>query len=439
MERICFFAVLFFLPVSRAAVENGNCLLQKKSVRTRSHDDELKWGSTPEVTLCELQSNETALTQDDMSQALSLGGNFMLNQMHPSGDFVYLYDYKQGKETQDEDYGDMVNPVREACGLWGLSLMVLDNVFEGGEASQPLLTGLRKTLEFFAANSKTFNDGRRIVVYPGLEKGLGKTGTLAVWALGITDFLRTKLPTDAERQTHMEHLKGILISLKASVKSDGRVHRKYRHEDGQFFREHSPHFDGEVLLALVKAAKYLGFEEYWPTVKLMVDGGFKKNTEKGLQAHDDNDNMKGYYQWSGMSWYELLTSKKADEYSAYRDRMIDYALWLVNDHKLLDRTRNTGYAFEALIPAYSIAKESQRADAVSTLGCAIDRGMRRISGMQLGHPLATGMAKTALLSDQIRGGVQDAFKSAKLRVDTTAHQMHAAILARRLLAGQELI
>jgi len=163
------------------------------------------------------------------------------------------------------------------------------------------------------------------------------------------------------------------------------------------------------------------------------------NSKEGLQAGKDTDDMKGYYQWSAMAWYELLTSPKASEYSHFRDRLIDYSLWIIEVHKLLGRTRNTGYAFEGLIPAFLIAKERQRWDAVSTLGCAIDRGMRRVSSMQLGHPLAAGMAKAATLSNRTRGGVQDAFKEAKLRIDTTAHQMHAAILARRLLAGQQLI
>merc|ERR1719352_1924100 len=80
--------------------------------------------------------------------------------------------------------------------------------------------------------------------------------------------------------------------------------------------------------------------------------------------------------------------------------MIDYSLWLVEVHRLLGRTRNTGYAFEGLIPAFLVAKERQRWDAVNTLGCAIDRGMRRVSSMQLGHSLATGKAKSATLSNQ---------------------------------------
>eukprot|EP00747_Dinoflagellata_sp_TGD_P166070 gnl/TRDRNA2_/TRDRNA2_188303_c0_seq1.p1 gnl/TRDRNA2_/TRDRNA2_188303_c0~~gnl/TRDRNA2_/TRDRNA2_188303_c0_seq1.p1 ORF type:complete len:442 (-),score=52.74 gnl/TRDRNA2_/TRDRNA2_188303_c0_seq1:72-1397(-) len=419
------------LPLPTTSSENNSCLLQRQSARSRLNGRVGK--------LCKLRANELALTEDHMREALSLGSNYMLSSMRPSGEFVYEFDYEKGRETEDDDFGDMVNPVREACGVWGLSLMLLDAVLEGSSMPRELLDGLRRSLNFFAASSRSFDDGRRVVVYPGLEAVPGKTGTVAVLALAHIDFLRTSLPVGHEREKYLNHLTGLLKSLKSSVKADGRVHRKYRNNDGHFFREHSPHFDGEVLLAFVKAAKYLDFEEYWPTVRLMVDAGWKKNVKNGLRAGTDNENMKGYYQWSSMAWYELLTSSHADEYSAFRHRIVKYGLWIVNKHKLLKRTRNFGYAFEGLIPAFLIAKDLSDWDALETLGCAIDRGMRKVSSMQLGHPLATGLAKHARLSNRTRGGVQDAFKETKLRIDTTEHQMHAAILARRLLGGHELI
>lgn len=424
-------STLSLLPVSIASRDSGNCLLQRHAIQKRLQ--------TWDGVLCKSGVGEESLTEEHMRLAVSLGTNYMLHAMKPSGEFLYEFDYARGVEARDDDAGDLVNPVREAGAIWGLSLLVLDSVLEGGNSSEPLVAGLRKSLAHFAVMSKVFEDGRRIAVYPGLEKAPGKTGTLAVWALALTDFLRTKIPDGAERETSMAQLKGVLKSLESAVDADGRVHRKYSNDDGHFFREHSPYFDGETLLAFVKAAKYLGFHEYWPTVKLMVNAGWNMNVKEGLAARKDTDDMKGYYQWSSMAWYELLTSSQAHDYEAFSNRLIDYSLWIVEEHNVLNRTRNTGYAFEGLVPAFSVAKDTNRWGAVNTLGCAIDRGMRRVSSMQLGHPLAAGIAKTAKLTEQIQGGVQDAIKETKLRIDTTQHQMHAAILTRRLLADQQLI
>jgi len=282
-----------------------------------------------------------------------------------------------------------------------------------------------------------------MVAYPG-QGDIGSTGTLAILTLANIDYLRTTAPDEKERAHRMEFLKGLLLSLQAAViekgaEKPGLIRKQYSVKDGTFQGDHSPYFDGEALLALTKAAKYLGFSELWPTVQTMADAGWRANVRPGLQKQRDTKVMKGYYQWASMAWHELVTSQHADQYKDYKHRLVDYGLWMVEVHGVNRRSMNTGYAFEGLIPAYLTAQSTGHKDAQRILGCAVDEGMRKVSAMQLGHPLAMGLASQAPANVRTNGGVQNSLGEASLRIDTTQHQMHAVIMMKRLLAGQDII
>jgi len=383
-----------------------------------------------------LCSDGSVLTKEDMHTSLVLGRSFMLQSQRLAGDFDYQYNWQKGK---DDGGDDGVSAVREAGATWGLSFIALDEGEMAGDVSYDLLKGLHRSLDFFFKHSKVFEDGRRVVLYPGLEKSAGGTGTVAILALAYIDYLRNEKVEKHDRDVRMEHLKGFLESLKASVTEDGHVHKEYDPMNGHFSGPHQPYYDGEALLAFVKAAKYLGLSEYWDYARVMLLAGWESNVQKGLRAGEDTSVMKGYYQWSSMAWYEVLTSDHAPDFTAFQDRLVDYGLWMVNVHKTLTRKKNTGYAFEGLIPAYLMAGKLGRVEDQKTLACTITKGLSTVTRMQIGHPLAGGIAKRAPLSERIRGGVQNSLKDPGLRIDTVQHQMHAVIYALRLMEGRELI
>jgi len=394
----------------------------------------------PTERLCS-KPNVHLITEKDMGTALTLGTSFMLQSQKASGHFSYEYNWKLGL---DPTAGGEVSSVREAGAAWGLALIGLDHEKTHGSTPPELAAALRKTLDFFEKHSTSTAKGLRMVAYPGQEDQLGSTGTLAILTLAHIDYLRTKAPDEKERSHRMKFLKGLLLSLQASVmekgtEKPGLIRKAYSVKDGTFQGDHSPYFDGEALLALTKAAKYLGFSELWPTVHKMADAGWRLNVRKGLQQQRDTAVMKGYYQWASMSWHELVTSEHADQYKDFKHRLVDYGLWMVEVHGINRRSMNTGYAFEGLIPAYLTAKKTGLKDAQAIIGCAIDEGMRKISAMQLGHPLAMGLASTAPANARTNGGVQNSLTEAGLRIDTTQHQMHAVIMMKRLLAGQDII
>jgi UDP-N-acetylmuramoyl-tripeptide--D-alanyl-D-alanine ligase len=373
-----------------------------------------------------------------MDTALSLGTHFMLQSQHETGHFSYEFNWKLGKDLSDSD-GGMVSPVREAGAAWGLALIALDYKQTNGTLPSQIVEAMRRTLDFFEKHSHLTENGMRLVAYPGLDGKLGDTGTLAILTLANIDYLRTEAAEGDERLARLKFLEGLLHSLRQSIAEDGRVRKSYSLRRGKFQGGHTPYYDGEALLALTKAAKYLGFTELWPDIDRLTQAGWRLIVRQGLQDQRDLPDMKGYYQWSSMAWHELLTSDHAEKYKPFQHRLVDYGLWMVEVHQVGKRTRNTGYAFEGLIPAYLAAEDAQLKTAQGILGCAIDAGMQRITGMQLGHPLASALAAQAPPLDRTRGGVQNAFEEPGLRIDTTQHQMHAVIMMKRLLSGRDLI
>ncbi|WP_163647438.1 hypothetical protein [Mycolicibacterium monacense] len=72
---------------------------------------------------------------------------------------------------------------------------------------------------------------------------------------------------------------------------------------------------------------------------------------KPLAAEPDPALTKGYFQWSAMSWFALADAGFAPE--VWGRRLVEQALWMVDVHRTLTRTRNTGYAYEGIVPAWS--------------------------------------------------------------------------------------
>ena len=118
-------------------------------------------------------------------------------------------------------------------------------------------------------------------------------------------------------------------------------------------------------------------------------------------------------------------------------RIVEAADWMIDVHHVLRRSKNTGYAFEGIVSAYEVAR--MRGDAVHAekFACVIEDGLAKLTSWQVGHPLANEHVQKADAADALAvGGVQNSADEAPLRVDTTQHQMHAVILARRYYLKQ---
>ena len=280
-----------------------------------------------------------------LEESLKLGTKFLLNNQKNPGNFAYEYDWI----LETDRPGD--NPVRQAGALWSITLLYQNN------QTPELEKSIKKGLEFFRLNSIATPSGLRYVVYPSEQEGT--LGTVALLSLSYIDYLRAakeKLP-DNEYALLKSELDGYLSYLVSAHRDDGRWFRNYNLKTGKPYGNPTPYYDGESLLALIKAVKYLGYEKYKGLLKKSADAGYNYYVTLSLNMDPDSNNTKGYYQWGSMSFYELYSSGWEDtrKYGFY---VIDLANWMIDIHATLERTKNTAYAYEGIIHAYEVANSN---------------------------------------------------------------------------------
>lgn len=357
-----------------------------------------------------------------LNRSLELGTQFMLNHQRSEGNFTYIYDWV--KKTYDP--GD--NQVRQAGAMWGLATIYNDS------PNPKVGAAVEKAMEFFIQNSKLTRDGHRFVTYPGNK--VGRIGTVALCALAHIDYLRAAKSQITEekfqnyRQLLEEYL-GFLIRARIQMPpQEGLWHQNYS-IIGYPYGKASPYFDGESLLALVKAAKYMGREDLQPIIIASADAGYRHNIQQALQEDPDSSITKGYYQWSSMAFFEIATSGWPNT-EKYGDYVIDLANWMIDVHKTLERTRNTAYAYEGIIHAYQLAVQRNDTKHIKKFAGVIEAGLTKLTSWQVGSPLMNKFIRSQPTDDPLAiGGIQNHRRESPLRVDVVQHQMHAVILARR--------
>ncbi len=208
-------------------------------------------------------STESLLKRADLQQSFQLGRQFTINNQKPAGNFNYQYDFV--KRTLD----DNDDPVRQAGTLWGLALMFQ---YDQNPSTRQALD---RALAFFLSHTRPGpSDGTLLIAYPGVSEC--QTGTVALVALGIIEYLRTEQSgaqiAAVQRARLFDHLKGYLVFLKFMQRDDKHFAESCSLSDGTKSGDVSAYFDGETILCLVKAAKYLGFEDLIPLVEKHVVG-----------------------------------------------------------------------------------------------------------------------------------------------------------------------
>ena len=363
------------------------------------------------------------LTRATLDRSLELGTQFILNHQNPEGNFTYIYDWVEKTYTP----GD--SQVRQAGAMWGLALIYNDSPNpETGAA-------VEKAMDFFARNSKLTHDGERYVTYPG--ENAGRIGTVALCALAHIDYLRAAKSHISEekfqnsRQLLEEYLEFLIRARIQTNPNAGLWHRSYSVDDGHPYGKPSPYFDGESLLALIKAAKYMGREDLQPIIIASADAGYRHNIQEALQEDPDSSITKGYYQWSSMVFFEIATSGWHGT-EKYGDYVIDLANWMIDVHQTLKRRRNTAYAYEGIIHAYQLAVQRNDSKHIKKFAGVIETGLKKLTSWQIGSPLMNKFIRSHPTDNPLAiGGVQNHRREAPLRIDVVQHQMHAVILARR--------
>mmetsp|Transcript_23032 Transcript_23032/g.34001 ORF Transcript_23032/g.34001 Transcript_23032/m.34001 type:complete len:564 (-) Transcript_23032:100-1791(-) len=452
------------------------------------------WKIRPKPPAKKLPSNtkcqeKPQLNRQLLDKSLALGTKFLLEHQKSFGNFDYEYDWTTGVNTDD----DM--EVRQAGALWGLSLIFHDMIdtfdnedVDGVRVLHIVAVHLLRAFEFFVMQNSEileFNGvTMRYITYPDSEKhGIG---TMGLVSLAIVEFLRAtgdnvpeyvqmKLISPHKREELESMLRQLLAFLVSSHsatpirsledrfrtwnklisganwKSWQTQEDQYKEtgDGGGYFLQNydneglssgisSSYYDGECLLAIVKAAKYLEYNFLFPMAVGTAKSLHHRHVTMALKEDEDSAETKGFYQWSSMAFFELATVEfeESEEYydpTRFGSWLVDLALWMVDVHGTLGRPKNTGYAYEGIVPAWSYAATSgSNTGTAQHLHCTIEEGMARLISWQVGMGLVENSVDD-WDGQKGLGGVQNSLKEPGLRIDTTQHQMHATILARRLV------
>ena len=380
----------------------------------KKHLNSLKWKT---------HDRENKLTRKILMESFKLGRTFMLNNQKPAGNFNYQYDFVTKQMDKDD------NQVRQAGALWGLALMYQ---FEQDAKNK---AALDKGLKFFFDNTREGPvEGSLVVAYPG--DTTTSSGTVALVALSIIEYLCTEKDTKltlppAYREQLVQKLDGYIKFLTWMKMENKHFSRGYLLLTKTKLPAYSPYFDGETMLCLVKASKYLGYSDLIPVLEDSALTLAKNYTIDAWRKDPDSDQTKGFFQWSCMAFWEYQ-----DAGYKHGETLADYVLslgwWMLQTHHTLKRSRNTAYAYEGIIHAYKVALARNNPDAINDLAYTIDKGLYKLTSWQVGGPLQA--RNKFLTANQTKdplavGGIMNHKRKAPLRIDVTQHQMHAVTLA----------
>ena len=365
------------------------------------------------------------LTPELLEESLTLGCDYMAANQKEEGNFNYQYDFVK----QKQDPGD--SPVRQAGALWGIALC-----FQSTPTNSVYKKAVEKGIKFFQkhmADGPT--PGSSMIAYPGFEES--QSGVNALYGLALIDYTRTIRNHKLEGMDLDLQLGETIRFLKFMQHENGHFAEEYDLEDEEKSINSSPYYDGETLLCLVKAAKYMdGYQHSLiPIIEEAAPILAKAYTLDAWKEEHDSTETKGFYQWSSMIFAEYYFAEWKN-YDLFGDLCIILAHWIVHTHTILERQLNTGYAFEGILSAQAIARDRNFREALGDLEYVIDEGLYKLTGWQVGGPLAHTnkfLKKHPTTKKIAVGGIMNAKNKAPLRIDTTQHQMHALMMAKELL------
>jgi UDP-N-acetylmuramoyl-tripeptide--D-alanyl-D-alanine ligase len=371
------------------------------------------------------------MTKQILEKSITMGCDNMVANMRPEGNFNYQYDFV--KKVLDDD--DMA--VRQAGALWGLSMC-----WQYQPSNRAWQEAVEKGIHFYSSHMAD-GDGFRYIAYPDAEDS--EAGANALFGLALIEYLRTiqdnKSVVDVDDglvKDAQNLLSSVIGFLKYLQMSDLHFSQGFRIEMKRKRNYSSPYYDGEAMLCFIKAARYIdGYSESLvPIIERAAPVMAKAYTvDEWSQGEHDSDQTKGFYQWSSMLFTEYYEARY-NNYELFGDYVIMLGHWIIHTHEILDRPKNTGYAHEGIISAYTIAKARNHPDALQDFAYTIDKGLYRLTQWQVGGPLAheNSFLESNPTEEKIAvGGIMNGRADPSIRIDTTQHQMHSLMLAATLV------
>lgn len=381
---------------------------------------------TIKIDSSNLDKNIIVLNEELVNRSLILCKDYIIKNQKYIGNFHYQYYLKSGKFS----YKD--RPVRQAGASWSLSLYFK-------ETGDTLVeNSLIKSLDFFISFSKVTHSNARFFSYPG--KKTGEVGAVAILSLALIDYLSTPNHLNAEKKyAYIKYLDEFINYLLLTRDSTHLWHTKYNNLNGNSFYDtinfknkqydvNSPYYDGECLLALVKAFKYFNHKDLIKSIQQSADACYKRYIKDEIKK-DTSQKIIGFYSWGTMSYFELITAglPNCEKYIKYINLMTD---WMVDVHKIVNT--NGAALYEGILHAYELAKLKNDSHQLLKLKPIINSGIVKQIKLQVGGPILNDYVKIYNISDnRIIGGILRPGNIPYIRIDNVQHQLCALLYTKR--------
>ena len=345
------------------------------------------------------------LSRATLDQALTAGRQYLLRNLTLPGDSAPTPD----AETQ-AGLG-VVDPARQAGALWGLALI------HGEMPDDDTAAAVRRGIDLLVAGSVTTGEGARYLASTNAETG--RTGTMALLALGLAAFLHAGHALSvSDRSRYRAHLDEIMRFLLSLRNEDGHFSAGYRHDSGTASGPPSPAVDGATLLAMIRTAKLGGFDSLKPLVVHSAAAMYQRYVAATGAGESGVAAGPAFVPWSILSFFEIYVSGLGPNARQCADRSIHLAVRMV-DAQPLSPGDPAMHARAVSVCAWELARRTGRANAMGKLGPAVDQALRTLTTRPFG-----GRREAAL-------GVAGDRDEADLDFAAVPHQVQALILARR--------
>jgi hypothetical protein len=361
-----------------------------------------------------LGKDNIVLDKELVTHSLNLCKDYILKNQKFIGNFNYQYNLITKKFAHQD------NSVRQAATTWALSLYY-------NETGDTIVEkALLKALDFFISYSRITDSNERFFIYPG--ENTGDEGAVAMVSLALIDYLRSANDlSDEKNKIFRQYLDEFIKFLLLARDSTNLWHSKYNHFNGKPYDMNSPYYDGESLLALVKAAKYLNRGDLVSKVLQSADKCYERYVEVEIKQ-DTSNWLKSFYQWGVMSYFEIITSgwPNIEKYGDYINLMTD---WMIDMYKVDNKLGAVPY--EGILHAYKLAIIRNDEKYLLKLKPIIETNIIKQIRLQVGGPIPNNYSKTFNITDnRIIGGILSPGLLPLIRIDNVQHQMSALLYTR---------
>lgn len=360
------------------------------------------------------------VTENMVKESFDLWRSYYLTHQTLSWTFDYSYNFIT-QEIEDDD-----NQVTQAGALWWL--VILHKEKSADETREAIEHGL----DFWLSHTVETWD-IAYIIYPNTNEW--SAGTVALLSLALIDYLRVEKSPRIQK-IYKPYLDGYLMFLQSLQREDGLFFNRYIYENGEWIGAASPYSDGEILLAFTKAAKYLWYRWLRDWLVETAEKMYEVYVADFIGLWETNDTLKWFYQRWSMAFYELYDAGWVDD--IFAQRIIDMALWMLDVHNVLYKSRSIWYALEWLAVAFETARRIGDVTVVEKVWQALDLGLYKLMSWQIGHTLS--MQYNPFIQENFDseswygfGGTLNAKDEPWIRIDALQHQMYATYLAKQFV------